>query len=231
MKRWRRFKAALLLVAACGLCNAWAQASEPGKAEIPASVPGADGTPLPPPNKAVGDKWPPEVKRFIDGMLLLFGKGERPSLSTQEIESTLGVTLVPESLIRYQVDVSYAVSGSELLSPFSVRQRLSGYRIGMLRKDGRRFHTLDFSIDPQRYCVSPYDFAVYTGNRYSPEIPVHGFRSPDRAWPLAYEWGMFNRTSSMRYWTDQKPGVSLLTSNTCILVFRAHTFTTEETHP
>ena len=231
MKRWRRFKAALLLVAACGLCNAWAQASEPGKAEIPASVPGADGTPLPPPNKAVGDKWPPEVKRFIDGMLLLFGNAERPPLSTQEIESTLGVTLVPESLIRYRVDASYVVSGSDLLNPISVRQGLSVYTVGSLKKDGRRFHTFDFPIDARRYCVSPYDFAVYTGNLYRPEMPVHGFRPPDQSWPLAYEWGMFNRTSSGRYLADRKPAVDLITSDTCILKFRAQTNTLEETHP
>lgn len=191
---------------------------------------GADGTPLPPPNKAVGDKWPPEVKRFIDGMLQIFVRGERPPISTHEIETMLGVKLTPLSFNSLGVAASYRISGSDLLNPLSAK-KLAEYRVGSLKKDGRRFHAFEFPIDPTRYCVSPYDFAIYTGNKYSPEVPVHGFRPPDRHWPLAYEWGMFDRTSSGRYLPSGGPFIALITSKTCIVLFRAHTNTIEGAQP
>lgn len=191
--------------------------------------PGPIGTPLPPPTKAVGNKWPPEVKRFIDGLIELFGQHERPSLSLRQIETTLGVTLTPQPFTWQMVDASYRISGSELLNPLA-NPGLSEYRVGTKKKDGLRFHAFEFSLDPQRFCVSPYDLAIYTGNKYMPDPPLHGW-PPGPLYPPTYEWGMFDRTITGRYNGQPKPGIALITTDKCILKFRAFTNTLEEIQP
>ena len=55
---------------------------------------GKPGTPLPPPNKEVGKKWPPEVREFVDVMLTMFVDG-KPTPSDEEVERALKATFVP----------------------------------------------------------------------------------------------------------------------------------------
>lgn len=189
--------------------------------------PGPLGSPLPPQNKAVGEEWPVEVKRFIDHLVQLFGKHQRATLTTHEIESALGVRLTRKSLNQSKVDAIYEISGSDLLWP-ERRARDAEYRVGTKKKDGRRFHVFEFPIDVVRFCVNPYHFAIYTGTEYTPEMPVHGFRPPDRDWPMAYEWGMFNRNSDGRFMPGKGVRIALITNDSCIFKFIAMTNTLEE---
>jgi hypothetical protein len=230
------------LLAACGTTRPAEPPpapSIPQKTDLSIFDPGPDETPLPPQNKAVGEKWPSELRHFIDGLLQLFGGYQRATLTNEEIEKTLGVKLTKKEYFPWTgVDAAYDISGSVFLW----EKRYSGaaeYRIGKVKEDGMRFLTLEFPMEAKKYCVSPYDFAIYTGNKYWPEMPVHGFVPPDRPWPPAYEWGMFKRSSGGRFNAVGKENpnfvknesINLITSNECIINFRANTNITEEIKP
>jgi hypothetical protein len=226
------FGAVLLLLNGCAATRSVQPAPDLSslplaQADMRAFDVGPSGSALPAQNKVVGEKWPAQVKHFIDQLVLLFGRHQRAELTTQEIESALGVKLTRQPYNKSRVDATYEISGSDLLWP----ERFAGaaeYRVGAKKKDGRRFHVFEFPIDAARFCVNPYDFAIYTGTEYMPEMPVHGFRPPDRAWPMAYEWGMFDRNSDGRFIPGKGSTIALITSKNCILKFRAKTNTFEE---
>ena len=127
---------------------------------------GKPGTLLPAPNKEIGKKWPPEVQEFIDAMLTVFVDG-RPTPSEAELEQALKVKLVG--------------SGHSLLTGVTVEKRIQSwplnskgwslYRQSAPDPDGRQYVTVDLEVDTQRYCINPYDFAIYTGYRF---MPVNG---------------------------------------------------------
>ena len=62
-----------------------------------ASHTGPPGSPLPPQNKAVGDKWPPEVREFVDVFTTRFARGQ-PIPTNEQIEQWLHVRTVEDPI-------------------------------------------------------------------------------------------------------------------------------------
>lgn len=204
-------------------------------------APQADGTPLPAPTKEIANRWAPEVKKFIEGLEVLFNQHARSSLTVAEIQQTLGVKLQREKgYVGTFPDVQYIIEGGQLQRGMSYPWS-STYIISKPDKNGQRSHHFDFPIDTKRFCLSPYELAIYMGHYYLPQMPAHGFRPPDRIWPPAYEWGMFKRNSIATAQFNPNGGppdyqiktasFSIITSNDCVVNIRAITNTTKDFQP
>jgi hypothetical protein len=171
----------------------------------PALLPQPEGTPLPPRDPRIADRWPPEIKQLVDNMLTLFPKtpGERPP-TVQEVEQKMGITLTerplkPREAIFYSKQ--YVVGSTRFsdpainaLGPFGAR-----YSITRGRPPGGMRQHLQLVVSPKQsgFCLDPYELAVYTGQSF-----VNNDTSPHanvRSWPPAYVWGMFSWSNTGRY--------------------------------
>ena len=206
MKRYRS-RLFLLSVVACLTACATARVPEgkpPSQATgipPPPLVPQPEGTPLPPRDPRIAERWPPDIKRLVDNMLTLYPKTpeERPP-TVEEVEQKMGITLVERTLVdddsrlwQRRFDVS-EVSG---IAPSS--QRLGFYEIFQTRPRNAMRQRLQMVTSPKHtgFCLDPYELAVYTGSNF-----INGDSSPHfgvRSWPPAYVWGMFEWSNANRY--------------------------------
>ena len=137
---------------------------------------GQDGEPLPPPNKDIARHWPPEIKQLVDDMLELFSRQERESLSAEQIEQKLKIKLERTPLKTDQggVTANYNITQSIWLTlradPPDTRS-LGVYWFIEHKKTGKTHHHLELALDRDRYCLNPYELAIYTGAKYQPEPP------------------------------------------------------------
>ena len=162
------------------------------------ATPGKPGTPLPPQNKAVGDKWAPEARQFIDTMLAFVNSKSAPSIV--EIETMFGVKAVADGdeldNRPYGLESSYELQGWSLAKP-----SWPAYLSKFLPDNGKQFYHTRFRIDTQRYCIDPYDFAIYTGREFAVILNDSHGRSPlpDEYYRPSYQWGMFDRSPDGQY--------------------------------
>lgn len=191
-----------------------------------ATQPGKPGTPLPPQNKAVGEKWAPEVRQFIDALLTEFQDG-KPAPTVGQIEKAFGVKAVAK-----ENTVSLKASGHESmyeLQNWVLRDTsISGwaaYYSTYPAKRGMQNQVVTFNIDSQHYCINPYDFNIYSGLYFAvdPVAPFHeSLPLPDAYYKPSYTWGVFERSPSGQYMGIGGVGVWLqLTENQrCIKSFK-----------
>lgn len=179
----------LCLLSALLLCSVLAACATQGK----------PGTPLPPQNKAVGQKWAPEVRAFIDALLTEFQDG-KPAPTVGRIEKVFGVKAVGEKGEFSRNEKQYVLRGWALGNPSM--QGSSAFYMTYVPRNGTMRQIATFNIDANRYCINPYDFAIYTGASFS-VAPTAGFHDPVS--PLnandqfAYLWGVFDRSPSGQY--------------------------------
>jgi hypothetical protein len=177
------------------------------------------GEPLPPPNRAVAGNWPADVRRLIVAMVALFPDSPTRPFDVREIADTLHIRLEPQDVSpsRTGVERAYTIHGWALGRPEAEGRTSLSF---MLPRHGKRFVFATFLIDTSRFCIDPYEFAVYTGANYSPAMPLHGFPPPYQPSGPQYQWGMFeNRTPTGRYMASRGPAIT--TDGKCIGVFEA----------
>ena len=156
--------------------------------------PGPDGTPLPPKNPDAAKYWPPEFKRFLDSALSLFKRdGKEPSLD--EVSEVLNIRLIPlPQLERHDfTQREFSVGGIPFGPPEPMKW---GHQLAILDiyRDRVTSWQLDIFFDPLKFCVSPYEAAVYLGESFS-ESDRRVHVSNRDFWPPSYTWGMFKRGS------------------------------------
>ncbi|MGO4390595.1 hypothetical protein AB4Z46_04480 [Variovorax sp. M-6] len=210
MKRYRS-RLFLLSVAACLAACATARTPEEksplGMSGIPPPplVPQPEGTPLPPRDPRIAERWPPEIKRLVDNMLTLYAKApdERPP-TVKEVEQKMGITLTERPLKPQEARTwhkRFVISGTPYMDPPSMPHGGLGefYGISRARPPGGMTQHLQLVTAPARsgYCLDPYELAVYTGSTF-----VNNDTSPHanvRSWSPAYVWGMFKWSNTSRY--------------------------------
>lgn len=193
-----------------------------------ATQPGKPGTPLPPQNKAVGEKWAPEVRQFIDALLTEFQSG-KPAPTVEDIEQTFGVKAVAKTPGEYKVpgvENEYELRDWALKDP-TIPSWSASYRTSPAKK-GTQYQNIKFSIDSQQYCINPYDFAIYAGasTGATPDGSSHNpLARNDGSYALVYAWGMFERSPyGMYVFADGKGGglLHLTDDRRCIDTFEKH---------
>jgi len=170
----------------------------------PPPVPQAEGTPLPPRDPRIAERWPPEIKQLVDNMLGLYRKGpdERPP-GVKEVEKTIGITLTERPLSEREAffySKQFVVGGTRYMNP-ALQQFGLGEYYGISRaRDGdgmRQYLRLVTSPKETGFCLDPYELAVYTGSTFvNGDTSVH---VAIRQWPPAYVWGMFRWSNTSRY--------------------------------
>lgn len=188
---------------------------------------GKPGTPLPPQDKKVGDKWPPEVKQAIDSLFTTFVR-ESPMPSEAEITRALQLKLSETNTPGYFIEIQKRVQswplgeakGNEKHPPVLLVEEPSGYG---------QFVFVELPVDTQRYCINPYDFAVYSGlpfQSHAPRTsPLYMKKHSDhdnRYGPgpkYQYVFGMFERQDIHDYYNPGPIGIQLSNDNRCIVLF------------
>lgn len=197
----------LAMASLVGAPPARAQAPQPAEAALPAYTvldaegvpqparralaPGPDGAPLPARTADAAMFWPPAFRKFLDAALLLLKRGGKgPSLS--EIEGALAVRLTPDEVPAGSgILRKYRVSGVPFGPPEPMK---AGHELVVLGTGGEPTTSwqLRIFVDAGRYCVNPYEIAVYLGEAFSEADERVHVEKPD-FWPPAYAWGMFKR--------------------------------------
>ena len=155
---------------------------------------GADGTPLPPQNPDASKYWPPEFKKFLDAALALFKRGgKEPKIA--EVEKALNVRLTPELKINSESGVlrDFRVHGVHFGPPEPMKRGHYLAVLGSAREPNVSWQ-MTILVDAERYCVSPYEIAIYLGESFS-EIDRRVHVERRDGWPPSYTWGMFKRGS------------------------------------
>jgi hypothetical protein len=207
MKRWKD-RAVMLTVLAMLVGCTTAQPPEEKPVQEgsspPSLVPQAEGTPLPPRDPRIAERWPPEIKQLVDNMLTLNLKSpsERPP-TVKEVEKKMGITLTEQpqtegdAIFRTR---RFAISGTRYMDP-SLQQFGLGehYTIRRGRSPGDVTQDLSLITSPKQtgFCLDPYELAVYTGSTFvNGDAPAH---VSIREWAPAYVWGMFRWSDSGLY--------------------------------
>ena len=193
------------------------------------------GPPLPPQNKAVGDKWPPEVREFVDVFTTRFASGQ-PMPTEEQIQRWLHVRTVeiPEGLRS-----RYALEERDIHDwplGFADNRGYSSYAKLMPNSDGRQLmRIIRLKVDTSRYCINPYDLAIYTGFRFRPEVsytevydaqpqPPHPRDPSGNLYKSDYVWGMFARSPEQMYLGNNFLKIFLTDDLRCIRSFSANSF-------
>lgn len=188
---------------ACATARMPEERPPPGSTRTPPPplVPHPEGTPLPPRDTGIADRWPPEIKRLVDNMLTLFPKtpDERPP-TVKEVEQKMGITLTerplrPDEALSYSK--KFVVGATRYMNPPTDVPESFGARYTILRESQTKILKLVVSPIRSGFCLDPYELAVYTGETFtnSDTSPHANLRS----WPPAYVWGMFRWSNSGRY--------------------------------
>ena len=185
-------------------------------------------SPLPPQNKEVGDKWPPEVREFVEVFSTRFADGQ-PIPSETQIQQWLHVRTQEKPV---ELRLHGAVGEREIRDwplGFANDQGHSDYAksVTFSDSDRRQYMRVTLRVDTSRYCINPYDLAIYTGFHFDPEsprpmplrprYPGGKFRDP------GYAWGMFNRSLSRTYLGNHFLKIVLTEDLRCIEWFRSIT--------
>lgn len=157
---------------------------------------GEDGITLPPKSQEAAKYWPPEFRMFFDSALAIFKRGGREP-SIEELEQILNIrlSLLPET---------GRSSATTKISEFTVSgitfepQERTGWEHRFNILENLKTHTSKWQFtvvaDPSRFCINPYEIAIYLGEEFSGvDMRLH-MENLD-AWPPSYKWGLFKRGS------------------------------------
>lgn len=186
--------------------------------------PGPDGSPLPPRTADAAHNWPPEFKTFLDTALQTLKRGGQLP-APEVIAKSLGIQLQENPvdqtmsgvLREFRVlDVPFGPA-----DPKDARHVLT--LVGRTNLANRSWH-LHILVDPKRYCINPYEIAIYLGEPF-----FSGTQEPHAIpdwWPKSYTWGMFKRgyqgvhiAPSLWLSTGRQPYGSTTTEPNCIGAF------------
>jgi hypothetical protein len=154
--------------------------------------PGPDGTPLPPKNPEAATYWPPEFKQFLNSAVALFKRGgKEPTI--RELETVLKVRLTPQANSTDGTSQKYDVSNIPFGPPEPMKW---GHELVVLGKslEPDTSWQMRVFLDQNRFCVNPYDLAIYFGETFiGADRRLHILNLD--GWPPAYSWGLFKRGS------------------------------------
>lgn len=195
------------------------------------------GDALPPKDRSVGDKWAPEIRQFIDQMLLTFDRSRPGPLTDAEIEKAFGAVLTarPDLWRGEGVEEIFQLTGAPYFTPSEAHVAYATYTKGTgwdTKRGGwrgRRYGAFEASINIGKYCVDPYDFAIYTGSRFRPEPELHESTKPAGYHRPRYEWGMFEIARLRTYRSDI--GVRVVLRERCVASFRMSATLAEASKP
>ena len=196
-----------------------------------ASRTGPPGSPLPPSNKAVGDKWPPEVREFVEVFTTRFADGQ-PVPTNEQIEQWLHVRTVEDPVEAKRHYFYRRIQDWPL--GFADDLGRSSYWKASPDPDGQEYMQIGLGVDTSRYCINPYDLAIYTGFRFEPDLPPisspHDVlpERPRDPWGKIYSpdyvWGMFSRAPGRIYRGNNFLRIFLTEDLRCIDWIGANTF-------
>ena len=188
-------------------CHAEGDVQQQGKTEVFTSSqivpPGKDGEPLPSQDKTIAQYWPVEFREFIERVEKFFSGPWPRYFTEQEIEQALHMKLVsaPERVYSGSgVEAEYWIVGI----PFVRSQRkgvVSHAEIYTVMKpdtylgaDESQAVRILLPIETNKYCINPYDFAIYNSAKARIPLPIHPpLNYVNRGYQ--YEWGMFRLAS------------------------------------
>lgn len=165
--------------------------------------------PLPPRDERIADRWPPEVKRRVDNLLALFSsRTEAPT--PEEVMSLLDVELreiqtTPDEAQRIARLYGVHASDPGSAQPTRWRDRYTPHYV-IYAKDakGSQLHSLSMPISSQKFCLDPYELAIYTGESFLDSTPLSPHANPGTArqdWEYARD--MFKRSRSNTFWAKK----------------------------
>lgn len=171
------------------------EASTPTTRRPSAFHPAPPGVPLSSKTTDAARYWSPEVKELIDSIIAIGSTRVRSidEISDEALEKRLRIefegpltdpTILLGALYMRKVKTLpwLATDAGRLTrsKPDSYNNAVAGFNLFL------RF-------DPLRYCLNPYEFAIYLGQpfRFMP-IPVLDRLNNELPGPFLYEWGMFN---------------------------------------
>ena len=208
----------LAMLAGCATAERQATASETASAPF-VLVPGKPGEALPPMNKAVAAKWPPAIRQGIDALVMLKQikpvEGS-PATSNEEIERILGVQIVGDAKeIAWKTTFTVEKWLPEYQTERSARSATL-IRNSIDSPYGRSSY-ISLPIAKEKFCLNPYEVAVYLGSKYKPlvSLPPHGSPKPLKMYPEAFEWGMFSRGEILTHISSSGPTIEI--RNNCIV--------------
>jgi hypothetical protein len=229
-KRWiqasLRISAALICTGCAAVTAASPASTSPAATQPKISFElGPDGQRLPAPNKEAARNWPPELRHWIDQLLQTLGHRGELRMDTEELEKKLNIQfdrLFPPFIFPY-VDKAHAISGPDWL----LTQKNGGrsvYHQLLPPNTVDYLHVFYFTINTRKYCINPYEFAVYTGMEFKLEFRFK-LIATERSALSKYEAGMFGAPGPMIYQgrplVQGNPGINMTASNDCILELRS----------
>ena len=208
----------LAMLTGCATAERQATASETASAPF-VLVPGKPGEALPPMNKAVAANWPPAIRQGIDALVVLKQKTPvegRPATSNAEIERILGVQIVGDAKEKAW-KTTFTVKNwlPEYQTERSARSAIL-IRNSIDSPYGRSSY-ISLPIAKEKFCLNPYEVAVYLGSKYKPlvSLPPHGSPKPLKMYPEVFEWGMFSRGGILTHISSVGPMIEI--DNNCIV--------------
>lgn len=159
-----------------------------------AIAPEKDGEKLPNKTTEAARYWPQPFKDFLDAGVQIFQNG-KPAPEISEIES----------LLKIQIQAKNEIPGQQLLVknfrvdgwPFGATDlSLSHGQFSIISRQSDPFteYALSLPIDNEKYCINPYDVAIYLGTEFAEgDLRLHASSSDTH--PPSYSWGMFKRGS------------------------------------
>lgn len=177
---------------------------------VPALVPGPEGTPLPPRNPRIAQRWPPEIREVVDKMLSLFQESpDHRGPSIQEVERKMGFTLKQQqSDTPRDKHQHFEISGSRFIDPTSKFRAVSGDYYRVSDDEGLKYqvHALQLLLAPRITGdrLDAYEMAVYTGAAFN--NAYFSLHRATKQWDRAYVWGMFEWSETGDY---SSPGLGL----------------------
>ncbi|MDT6964163.1 hypothetical protein QTN24_21880 [Cupriavidus sp. SZY C1] len=178
--------------------------------------PGNPGDPLPAQTTAAGRHWPVEVREGIERVVMFLdaARGQRiHTFDNAAIEKLLDVKLHGDTKLTSHIGATpYGISGwltNYQASGASFSGQANRYRPSSALGD---YVYIRLKISPKKYCLDPYDLAVYIGGDY---LPLHPAPSLHRETPdlpkfePAYAWGMFERGVTGIHYGSRKIHISI----------------------
>lgn len=169
--------------------------------------------PLPAKDERIADRWPPEVKRRVDNLLTLFrSRTEAPT--PEDVMSQLDVELreiqtTPDEAQRIARLYGVHTSDPGSAQPTRWRDRYTPHYVIYARDaKGSQLHSLSMPVSSQKFCLDPYELAIYTGESFLDSTPLSPHTNPGTArqdWEYARD--MFKRSRSNTFWA-KKFGIS-----------------------
>ena len=144
-----------------------------------------------------------------------------PAPSNELISQAFHSTLEARPTVFDGVEEQFHLRGWPLR--YRIGTGVEATLIRMVPGEGKQWIKATFTIDSDRYCINPYDCAIYTGWEFStwdfPGEDDHVTEMPKDYYLPRYQWGMFERSPSGQY-NSVPLAIQLSDDRRCIRFFR-----------